>query len=49
LPDETYKTYLDTFGRPVVVIEKENLINNHIQTFTANYNDLYQKIKNPFF
>nr|CAD2177809.1 unnamed protein product [Meloidogyne enterolobii] len=49
LPDETYKTYLDTFGRPVVVIEKENLINNHIQTFTANYNDLYQKIKIYFF
>uniref|UniRef100_A0A915N166 Dolichyl-diphosphooligosaccharide--protein glycosyltransferase subunit 1 n=1 Tax=Meloidogyne javanica TaxID=6303 RepID=A0A915N166_MELJA len=37
LPDETYKTYLDTFGRTVVVIEKENLINNHIQTFTLYY------------
>jgi len=37
LPDETHKTYLDTFGRPVIVLEKENLVNSHIQTFTLYY------------
>ncbi|KAL3093195.1 hypothetical protein niasHT_022645 [Heterodera trifolii] len=37
LPDEVHKTYLDTFGRPVIVLEKENLINNHIQPFTLYY------------
>ena len=37
LPDEVHKTYLDTVGRTVIVLEKENLINNHIQTFTLYY------------
>jgi oligosaccharyltransferase complex subunit alpha (ribophorin I) len=37
LPDEVHKTYLDTVGRPVIVLEKENVIANHIQQFTLYY------------
>jgi len=37
LPDERLKSYLDITGRPVIVLEKENLINNHIQPFTLYY------------
>jgi len=37
LPDEVHKTFLDTVGRPVIVLEKENLIDNHIQHFTLYY------------
>ena len=33
---ETHKTYLDTSGRPVVVIKKKNLVENHIQDFEVN-------------
>lgn len=35
---ETHKTYLDTSGRPVVVIKKTNLVENHIQDFELRYN-----------
>uniref|UniRef100_A0A8C2XZ46 Dolichyl-diphosphooligosaccharide--protein glycosyltransferase subunit 1 n=1 Tax=Capra hircus TaxID=9925 RepID=A0A8C2XZ46_CAPHI len=30
-PDELHYTYLDTFGRPVIVAHKENLVEQHIQ------------------
>jgi len=35
---ENHKTYLDTTGRPVVVIKKKNLVENHIQDFELRYN-----------
>lgn len=34
---ELHKTYLDTSGRPVVVIKKNNLVENHIQDFELRY------------
>ncbi|KAI1726427.1 ribophorin I domain-containing protein [Ditylenchus destructor] len=37
LPDEIHKTYLDIEGRPVIVLEKTNLVDNHIQPFTLYY------------
>ena len=30
---ELHYTYLDTFGRPVVVYHKDNLVEQHIQEF----------------
>lgn len=30
-PDELHYTYLDTFGRPVIVAHKKNLVEQHIQ------------------
>lgn len=30
-PDELHHTYLDTFGRPVIVAHKKNLVEQHIQ------------------
>lgn len=30
-PDELHYTYLDTFGRPVIVAYKKNLVEQHIQ------------------
>jgi oligosaccharyltransferase complex subunit alpha (ribophorin I) len=36
-PDEVHKTYLDTTGRQVIVLEKENLVNNHVQPLTVYY------------
>ncbi|XP_028679888.1 dolichyl-diphosphooligosaccharide--protein glycosyltransferase subunit 1 [Erpetoichthys calabaricus] len=37
LPDELHYTYLDTFGRPVVVTQKKNLVEQHIQDIVVNY------------
>lgn len=31
MPDELHYTYLDTFGRPVLVVTKNNLVEQHIQ------------------
>ncbi|VDK50637.1 unnamed protein product [Anisakis simplex] len=36
-PDELHFTYLDTVGRPVISVEKENLVDAHIQPFTLHY------------
>nr|KAG5702235.1 hypothetical protein BaRGS_030590 [Batillaria attramentaria] len=36
-PDELHFTYLDTTGRPVVVMRKENLVEQHIQDFELHY------------
>jgi oligosaccharyltransferase complex subunit alpha (ribophorin I) len=36
-PDEVHKTYLDVEGRPVIVLEKQNLVDKHIQHFTLYY------------
>ena len=33
LPISLHFTYLDTKGRPVVILKKNNLVENHIQDF----------------
>jgi len=35
--DETHYTYLDTLGRPVVVLRKSSLVEQHIQDFELHY------------
>jgi len=35
--DETHYTYLDTLGRPVVVLNKASLVEQHIQDFELHY------------
>uniref|UniRef100_A0A224X9L2 Dolichyl-diphosphooligosaccharide--protein glycosyltransferase subunit 1 n=1 Tax=Panstrongylus lignarius TaxID=156445 RepID=A0A224X9L2_9HEMI len=37
LPDSRHSTYLDTKGRPVITITKQNLVENHIQQFELDY------------
>lgn len=34
---EVHKTYLDTVGRPVIVLNKKNLVEGHIQDFEVHY------------
>ncbi|DAA26746.1 TPA: hypothetical protein LOC539818 [Bos taurus] len=36
-PDKLYYTYLDTFGRPVIVAHKKNLVEQHIQDIMVHY------------
>ena len=36
-PRQLKFTYLDTIGRPVVVVTAENLVEQHIQDFQVNY------------
>ncbi|XP_075143305.1 dolichyl-diphosphooligosaccharide--protein glycosyltransferase subunit 1 isoform X2 [Leptodactylus fuscus] len=36
-PDELHYTYLDTFGRPVIVAHKNNLVEQHIQDVVVHY------------
>ncbi|XP_076333063.1 dolichyl-diphosphooligosaccharide--protein glycosyltransferase subunit 1 [Tachypleus tridentatus] len=40
--DQLHFTYLDTIGRPVIVLEKSNLVEQHIQDFEIHYK--FQKI-----
>ncbi|XP_003217812.1 dolichyl-diphosphooligosaccharide--protein glycosyltransferase subunit 1 [Anolis carolinensis] len=35
--DELHYTYLDTFGRPVIVAHKNNLVEQHIQDIVVHY------------
>jgi oligosaccharyltransferase complex subunit alpha (ribophorin I) len=35
--DQVRKTYLDTFGRTVIVLQKSNLVERHIQDFEIQY------------
>uniref|UniRef100_A0A2R5LA90 Dolichyl-diphosphooligosaccharide--protein glycosyltransferase subunit 1 n=1 Tax=Ornithodoros turicata TaxID=34597 RepID=A0A2R5LA90_9ACAR len=37
LSDGRHYTYLDTIGRPVVVLQKSNLVEQHIQDFEIHY------------
>jgi len=37
MPDQLHYTYLDTFGRPVIIVEKSSLVDNHIQDFELHY------------
>ncbi|KAL4656008.1 dolichyl-diphosphooligosaccharide-protein glycosyltransferase subunit 1 [Arapaima gigas] len=36
-PDQLHYTYLDTFGRPVLVATKNNLVEQHIQDVVVHY------------
>lgn len=36
-PDEKHFTYLDISGRKVIVLKKDNLVENHIQDFELSY------------
>lgn len=36
--DEIFYSYLDTIGRPVIVLSKKNLVEWHIQSFELHYN-----------
>lgn len=36
-PNDVHYTYLDTVGRPVVVINVKNSVDNHIQDFQVNF------------
>jgi len=48
-PDELHYTYLDTVGRPVIVLHKNNLVENHIQDFTVHYTfHRYMLLQEPF-
>lgn len=38
LPNQLHYTYLDTFGRPVLVAIKNNLVEHHIQDVVVHYN-----------
>lgn len=42
LQDQRHYTYLDTVGRPVIVLEKTNLVEQHIQDFQVHYT--YRKL-----
>lgn len=35
-PDQLHYTYLDTFGRPVLVATKSNLVEQHIQDMVVS-------------
>uniref|UniRef100_A0A2M4A0S2 Dolichyl-diphosphooligosaccharide--protein glycosyltransferase subunit 1 n=1 Tax=Anopheles triannulatus TaxID=58253 RepID=A0A2M4A0S2_9DIPT len=37
-PDSLHYTYLDTFGRPVIMFSKRNVVENHINDFNLKYN-----------
>uniref|UniRef100_A0A6Q2X5S8 Dolichyl-diphosphooligosaccharide--protein glycosyltransferase subunit 1 n=1 Tax=Esox lucius TaxID=8010 RepID=A0A6Q2X5S8_ESOLU len=37
VPDQLHYTYLDTFGRPVLVASKTNLVEQHIQDIVVHY------------
>lgn len=36
-PNQLHYTYLDTIGRPVVILHKSNLVEQHIQDFEVHY------------
>lgn len=44
-PDELHYTYLDTFGRPVIVAHKSNLVEQHIQDIVVKTNSLLGSCK----
>ncbi|RWS06916.1 Dolichyl-diphosphooligosaccharide--protein glycosyltransferase subunit 1-like protein [Dinothrombium tinctorium] len=47
--DQVHYTYLDTIGRPVIVLRKSNLVEQHIQDFEVHYtyNKLFM-LQEPF-
>lgn len=46
MPNQLHYTYLDTFGRPVLVATKNNLVEQHIQDFVVRCT--VEEAKNPF-
>ncbi|XP_040060308.1 dolichyl-diphosphooligosaccharide--protein glycosyltransferase subunit 1 [Gasterosteus aculeatus] len=38
MPNQLHYTYLDTFGRPVLIATKNNLVEHHIQDVVVHYN-----------
>lgn len=47
--DSVHHTYLDTTGRPVVVLSKSNLVESHIQDFEVHYTfPRMQLLQEPF-
>ncbi|CAJ0605625.1 unnamed protein product [Cylicocyclus nassatus] len=46
-PDEVRATYLDTTGRTVIVLQKENLVPEHIQSFLCFTIEFSQMIREP--
>jgi oligosaccharyltransferase complex subunit alpha (ribophorin I) len=36
LPNSLHFTYLDTKGRPVIMLRKKNLVENHIEDFEVS-------------
>ena len=52
MPNQLHYTYLDTFGRPVLVATKNNLVERHIQDVVVShfnvlfrhYNGLYYRV-----
>lgn len=47
-PQELHKTYLDTKGRTVVVLTKNNVVENHIQDFQIHYTfEKYNLLQEP--
>lgn len=45
LPNQLHYTYLDTFGRPVLVATKTNLVEHHIQDVVVS---VCQRISNTW-
>ncbi|BFZ08868.1 hypothetical protein BsWGS_11907 [Bradybaena similaris] len=46
--DDVHYTYLDTLGRPVVVLHKHNLVEQHIQDFELHYTfQRYRLLQEP--
>lgn len=41
MPDELHYTYLDTVGRPVIVLKKSNLVEQHIQDFEVCFKHFF--------
>ena len=37
IKNDVHYTYLDTVGRPVIVIHKKNAVESHIQDFQVGY------------
>lgn len=47
-PDEVLSTYLDTTGRTVIILQKDNLVPEHIQMFTLFYEfDYINMVREP--
>jgi hypothetical protein len=43
IPDQLHYTYLDTFGRPVLVASKNNLVEQHIQDVVVSCKPLVEE------
>lgn len=40
MPNQLHYTYLDTFGRPVLVATKNNLVEHHIQDLVVRHHKI---------